>query len=81
MKKKEVKQALKPLLGVEPQYIWRYNRCQELARAIHEYFEAKMEPPKGWIDELARLWTTNKWDSEQVEDKGNTHEDYIRGQY
>lgn len=74
MNKEEVKQALKPPpLDVEPRYIWRYKRCQELARAIHEYFEAKMEPPKVWIDELAAIWTTNTADSEQKRNEAEQH--------
>ncbi len=76
MNKEEVKQALKPPpLGVEPQYIWRYKRCQKLAKAIHEYFEAKMEPPKGWIDELSCLWTSMR-DSDAVDEQEPS-----RGQY
>lgn len=45
----------KPPLGVIPEYVIEFNRCKDLARAIHEYFEAgTLWPKEEWISELAK---------------------------
>lgn len=46
----------KPPLGVMPKNIWQWKRCQELARAIHQYFDAGMTPSQIWIEELSELF-------------------------
>ena len=47
-------------LGVPPHDLWIDLRKVDLARAIHEYIDAKMTPPIEWIDELRGLIKNGK---------------------
>jgi hypothetical protein len=50
-----IEPATKPPLGVMPKNMWKEKRCQDLVRAIHEYYEAGKSPDAAWLCELSDL--------------------------
>ena len=48
----------KPPLGAMPEHVWKEKRVADLARAVHEYVQARQSGEqcvKDWLDELLRL--------------------------
>lgn len=44
---------IKPLVGIQPEWLWREIRVKELIQTIERYVEAKTTPLPEWFTELA----------------------------
>ena len=45
----------KPPIGIEPEYIWKQKRYEELCKAIGRYVIYGMDVPFEWVNESKKL--------------------------
>jgi hypothetical protein len=43
----------KPPLGLRPRFIWESQRITEIEEAMIRYYEAGIQPPLEWAEELS----------------------------
>lgn len=52
---KVVQMHIKPPLGIEPKWLWRERRREDLIAAMERYAKVGVKIPQEWFDEYTEL--------------------------
>lgn len=58
--KKELKQIVKPPIGLRPKWVSNIERLNEVRGAIVRYYDAELKIPIEWIEEYNQLIDSTK---------------------